>query len=51
MALAGVVLFAPLIGEAAPYDDAIVASGQHDLVSARSLFAEAAQLLGLPGPE
>jgi TPR repeat protein len=43
MALAGVALFAPLVGVASPYDDAVVASGQHDFISARNLFGEAAQ--------
>jgi TPR repeat protein len=43
IALAGLALFVPLVGEAAPYDEAIVASGQHNFVAARSLFTEAAQ--------
>jgi TPR repeat protein len=43
IALAGMALFAPLAGQAAPYDDAVVASGQHDFPKARELFAEAAR--------
>ena len=43
IALASVALFAPLAGQAAPYDDAIAASSQHDFATARNLFAEAAQ--------
>jgi TPR repeat protein len=43
IALAGMALFAPLVGQAAPYDDALVASEQHDFAKARELFAEAAQ--------
>jgi TPR repeat protein len=43
IALVSVALFAPLAGQAAPYDDAIAASDQHDFVAARNLFAEAAQ--------
>ena len=43
VALAGLVLFAPLVGRAAPYDDAVAASEQHDLAKARGLFAQAAQ--------
>jgi TPR repeat protein len=41
--LASMAVFAPLAGQAAPYDDAVIASGQHDFAKARDLFAEAAQ--------
>ena len=43
VALAGVVLFAPLAVRASPFDDALAASGQHDLARARELFTQAAQ--------
>jgi TPR repeat protein len=43
IALAGMAVFAPLVGQAAPYDDAVAASRQHDFAKARELFAEAAQ--------
>jgi TPR repeat protein len=43
IALAGMAVFAPIVGHAGPYDDAVAASGQHDFAKARELFAEAAR--------
>jgi TPR repeat protein len=41
--LAGMVLFAPLAGRAAPYEDGIVALRQHEFAKARDLFTQAAE--------
>lgn len=43
IALASMAVFAPLVSQAAAYDDALVATEQRDFSKARDLFTEAAQ--------